>query len=501
MSDSSKYTLFPELSGLRRTIFELKDTKTETKPKLAELVDQLNLPSRLDTVDELTSNSKSPLTQSLPKEYEEKAEPIRAAIQSIEADLVDEVQRVEIASGNYDERLIQQLQPHLYLLLEELEGLNLELKGLPYGTRSIERQHLYDSYVALFNIALNTFFDTLELRPLFLESGSRLDGFMDALGGRIDQISGQTGLDSLWDLMASWIRTWSEKDFYRDKLAFWIRMAELEVEAPRNVEGYEDGDELVRIEMLNGEFASLEVEEGRLPVGIGISETGAVAVEEADKLFAGSFRGIVLRVENNRGFVNLLPLEGLEFRPDQAASYTVIPRLFIPDLENGSLLAYPIDLDGAIAGAQLLGGNFPPGVEFDTRQGHFKVADTSRLVPASYQLEVVTFDEFGGETEHKLTLTLIAGKEREAVFVSESPFKISELSPLQVVGKIEVENGIVAGAAPIQGKVPPGCSLTSLGVLVVEDPTVLKPGKYGFPASVTTANKQVLSCNVLIQFQ
>ena len=501
MSDSTKYTLFPESSGLRRALFELKDLGRSDKPNLQELVGNIDLTSRLETVDGLSSKSGSPLTGNLPSEYNDKATPIRNEINQIELDIADSKVRDSISSGFYDDTLIQRLEPYMSDLLLELEALDRELEGLAYGTQSIEKQNLYEAYVGLFNITLNTFFEVIELRPLFLETGSSLDLFLDSLGKKIDRISGQEGLDPLWDLMGNWIRVWEEKDFYRDKLAGWIQMATLEVESPRNVLAYINGDILASVNMLNGEFALLEVAEGRLPFGLGLADGGFVVVTDNNRLFPGSYRGITLRVENNRGFVNELPLEGLEFRPDQAASYTVLPDLNVAMLQAGGLLAYPIDLDGAISGAQLVSGNFPPGVDFDTRSGFFKVADPSRLVAGTYSLQVLTFDEGGGQSEHQITLALQAGRSRVATFVSESPFQLSEITPLQVLGKIEVENGIVAGAAPLQGGIPPGCGLTSLGVLVAEHPEQLLKGTFSFPASVTTTNKETLSVNIEVRFQ
>lgn len=501
MSDSTKYTLFPESSGLKRALFELKDLGRSDKPKLQALVGNIDLTSRLETVDGLSSKSGSPLTGTLPAEYNEKAAPIRNEINQIETDIADSEVRNAISSGLYDDTLISRLEPYLNDLLAELEVLDRELEGLAYGTRSIEKQNLYDSYVGLFNITLNTFFEVIELRPLFLETGSSLDLFLDGLGKKIDQISGQEGLDPLWDLMANWIRVWKDKDFYRDKLAGWIQMASLEVDTPRNVQAYINGDILVSVNMLNGEFALLEVAEGRLPLGLGLADGGFVVVTDNSKLFAGSYRGIRLRVTNNRGFVNELSLEGLEFRPDQAAAYTVLPNLNVSNLQVGSLLAYPIDLDGAIAGAQLLSGDFPTGVEFDTRSGQFKVADPSRLIAGSYGIGVLTFDEGGGQTEHQITLNFQTGKSRNVSFVAESPFYISELEQLQVLGKIEVENGVVAGAAPLQGGIPPGCGLSSLGVLVVERTEQLMMGTFSFPVSVTTTNQVTLTVNVEVSFQ
>ena len=501
MSTTNKITVFPELNVLKRTLEEIQGTYTESKPQLAEALAPLKPKGKADLVDEFKPLAKNPLTKRTSTTLSKRMKALQEAMARVDADLADPKGLARMLQGEYDGELVENYGGVLNPGVDRIVKLSKELDAASYGTAALKLEHELKSEISLLSIGLNAFFEVMDLRPDIDTEDTILLDFVEELGKNLSGLGESAMLQDLWELVGSWITLFSNRSLYQDSLAYWLTVGEFELETPRNLDGYKKGDVLGRVNMKMGNIRSASMTRGRLPLGIELTTKGKLLVSNPDRLFAGTFRGLEMEIANDLGFKTNLPLGDLIFSEDLEATYSVRPPLKLTEAQEGMLLAYPTDPDGKLVGAQVTGGDFPPGIGFDTATGEFSVANVKRLKVGGYSLQVVTIDELGGETEHKITLVVEKG-EKGIQFAFKSPGKfILPLKTGQSLGTVVASTGEVVGMALLQGLIPKGIRLMPDGRVTVIASRSLQPGDYEFQVSVTTSTKQTGTLTIKLSFE
>lgn len=502
MSDKKNITLFPELNQLKRSLVELQESYAESKPQLNEAIKALQPKGKAEAVDAFKPFAKSPLTKRTPSRLSKRMKALKGAMEKVDKDLADEKGRNQILSGEYDDDLVEIYAPVLKAAIARIEDLKKELKFISYGTQSIQLQHEYESEISLLALGLNGLFETIDLRPDIQTKSTVLFDFLSDMGNALGGMRDNEEMAEIWNLTSSWIGLYGERKLYADSLAYWLEVGAMKLEPSRNLDSYKTGDVLGQVEMYIGNLDSVSLIRGRLPFGLELTANGKLVVTEPKRLFAGTFQGLELILENDLGFKTEIPLGELIFSSDLEATYSVRPPLILGEAKEGMLLAYPTDPDGKMDGALVAGGDFPPGVGFDTSSGEFSVANPKRLQEGSYTIKVITIDELGGETAHEITL-VIESKSTQLSLTFKSLSQGNYTLPLQtgqVLGTVVASSGKVVGMAQTGGKAPRGVKINSSGRIEVSSPKELDQGTYSFELSVSTSTGLVGSIVITLIF-
>lgn len=500
MSDKNNITLFPELNQLKRSLKDLQGSYSDRKPQLDEALKVLKPKSKADIVDEFKPLAKSPLSKRTPSRLSKRMKALKEVLGKVEKDLDEPDGQRRLLTGEYDGDLVEHFAPVLKDSLERIKQLAEDQKGISYGSKSIQLKHEYDSEISLLNIGLNGLFETIDLRPDIETKDNVLFDFLSDYGNALGQLRDNEEMDEIWNLTSSWIGIYGGRTLYSDSLAYWLEVGTLELEPTRNLDSYKNGDVLGRINMQIGKLSSVSLVRGRLPLGLELTSKGKIVVTSPARLFPGTFSGLEVLVENDLGFKTRLAVGDLIFTADLEATYSVRPPLKISDAKEGMLLAYPTDPDGKMDGALVTGGDFPPGIGFDTSSGEFSVANPKRLKEGTYEVSVLTIDELGGETSHDITLVIEGENSHlKLTFKSEGTFQL----PLQTgmfLGTVVSSSGDVVGMALIDGKLPQGVGIDPKGGVRVNDDRILEAGVHTFQLSVSTSTGLVGNITIVLTF-
>ena len=500
--NKNSYALFPELNNLRRALLEVQDDYAASKPKLNEAITALLPRDRSGVLDKISNVAATPLGKTVPEKVATQIRAFRAAIRDIDGGLrQDAGKRASLFQGSLDEDLIAAFEQPLIDGKDEVVRLSGELEGASFGTRAIDLAHERDIQAQLLHVGLNALLESIDLRHGGAEEDGPLSQGLARIGTELGALADIPAAKSIWTLLSNWTTRWQERPSYQAAIAGWLPFAYIEVSPPQNVDRYKIGDIIAQAKVKGGPITSAAHLSGRLPSGLEFdSASGAIVVADPKRLVPGSYSGITFEVKNERGFVNKLVIPSLELAYDEEAVYTLIPNLYLDQLGQNDLLAYPTDPDGKMVGAQVVEGRIPPGTRFDSTTGEFRVADPLRLKPGIYSLTIKTYDELGGESDHTLELAIQApALAAVALFHANNPIPLPVVQGA-TVAYISVPNGYIVGAAVVSGTAPDGVRLTASGNIVVINPQAVQAGTYTFNVSITTSLGDVLNLPATLAF-
>lgn len=164
---------------------------------------------------------------------------------------------------------------------------------------------------------------------------------------------------------------------------------------------------------------------------------------------------------------------------DDRAEYITMPAGPVNQYQDGEIIAIATDADGPIIAAAISEGELPEGIVL-VDDGTILVVDHTKLLPGSHPLEVVTVDEKGGMSTHKLTVAFQAsGKaDRKASYKVYPPKPVDQYKNQETLIIPADPDGKITDIKWIRGTLPPGTEITTDGKMVVTDQDALKAGTY-----------------------
>lgn len=494
------FALFPELNQLRRALLEVQDDYAGAKPNLNAAIAALAPRDRSAVIDKISNNAATPVSKTVPEKVASQIRAFRGAIRGIDSGLrQDASTRDSLFLGNLDEDIVSAFQIPLLDGKNEVVQLAGELLTASFGSRAIDQRHELEAQVDLLHVGLNAFFESIDLRHGEIEEDGRLATSLKYIGGEFGELADIAAAKPIWALVGSWLQRWEERPSYRNCISGWLPFARIVLSPAQNVDRYKIGDVIASAQATAGSIIAARISAGRLPSGLEFNANdAAIVVKDPKRLVAGTYSGVTIEVENDRGYVNSLRIESLELGYDQEATYTLIPNLFLDTLSAGDLLAYPTDPDGKMVGAQVLEGRIPPGVSFDSVSGEFRVVDPVRLKPSNYPMVIRTYDEVGGESEHSIDLAILPpSTATTAVFHANDPIPLPVPNG-STIAYVSVANGYIVGAAVVSGAMPDGVRVSPSANIVVINSSAMAPGSYSFNLSITTSLGDVINLPAIL---
>ncbi|MEM6270378.1 MAG: hypothetical protein AAF998_13125 [Bacteroidota bacterium] len=494
MSNKNNFSLFPEMSALKSTLWELQGEFAQAKPELHEALEALAPQGQNRPLDELEAAAVSQLTEQAPPELTATIAQARTIYEQLDQLLSDADERAAVIRGERDEYTRDLVAAALEPNYLEIVRLAKEIPALGYGTEALELEHVMETRIGVMNILLNRTFEVWDLRPPLTVNGQAIIDFFTGMAERFAALVHVDAMLPAWDLTGAWMRRWDEtKPELRAAVRAGVPIGQYVMAPPRNIDNYRKGNRIATLQLNFGRMASASVVGGLLPAGLELNaRNGAVQVSDPARLFPGVFSDIQLEVVNDEGFDAVLDLGEIEFGLDFEASYTVFSPVNTDMVQQGDLLAYPTDPDGTLSGAQIVGGNYPPGIRFATRSGELTVHDPAKLVPGIYDLKILTRDVNGGETFHDIQIEFAAAVSVTVNYQANSPYTLP-LSNDIALAKPSVSTGSILGAALLSGSLPGGAILQSDGIIAVNDSTQLTTGNFTLVISLTTSVGPVIT--------
>jgi gliding motility-associated-like protein len=175
----------------------------------------------------------------------------------------------------------------------------------------------------------------------------------------------------------------------------------------KNVDQYENNETLATASDANGDIVSTELTQGTMPMGLEFSDDGTISVSDKSLLVAGSYE-VTMRTLDEKGgttdhALTLTMNQQGDF--DREAEYTVYTPKPINEYKNDQSLADVSDPDGAIIYSEVAQGTLNSGLKL-LNHGKIAVDDYRRLKVGSQSLTILTRDELGGATTHRVTITI-----------------------------------------------------------------------------------------------
>ncbi|WKN44586.1 hypothetical protein [Tunicatimonas pelagia] len=180
---------------------------------------------------------------------------------------------------------------------------------------------------------------------------------------------------------------------------------------PTSVNHFNIGDIVAAPYQPKLSITSAEVTEGSLPKGMALFPNGFIVVEQSDAIEVGNHSLTITTtdVQENKTTTSLsIEVINSNNHTDREAVYQMESHSIISKLEEGDILAQPIDQDGSIKAAKWVMGGIPPGTRL-TANGQIVVTDPKLLVPRIYNAGIVTVDQLGGVTFFMVTVPIEAG--------------------------------------------------------------------------------------------
>lgn len=407
MKKESKVVVFPELNKVKHVLWDVQGNFRDDKPKLNTRLKDLQPKGQNRLLDQLEQLKKSPLSGRFPEGLRTDMDELRHAMTQVESFLGDANSRRALKSGRMDTTLNKLYAPVLDDNLAAIGTLSEELKTMSYGAKAIEAFHIFQTRINLLEITISNLFDTLDLRVGVANPDSALNQLFQNLRAGLAPLNERDEMAAVFELLANWKDRWADKPFFAEQLAGVLPLAVVKLERQKNLENYRVGDVVASLKGLGGKLTEVKLARGRLPQGLQLDQTTfQLVVSNPGALFEGTFGDLEFDVKNEFGLSSRVILDDLEFGSDVEAYYVMEPVKPVADYVAGDLLAAPVDPDGEVIFAQLTGGTFPKGVRLNLANGEIRIADPAKLNPGTYDLQVLTGDETGGETSHRISLSI-----------------------------------------------------------------------------------------------
>ena len=169
----------------------------------------------------------------------------------------------------------------------------------------------------------------------------------------------------------------------------------------------------------------------------------------------------------------------LQSNDDCSAEYVTMPAGPVNQYQDGEIIAIATDADGPIIAAAISEGELPEGIVL-VDDGTILVVDHTKLLPGSHTLEVVTVDNKGGMSTHKLNISFhSSGKaDRKASYKVYPPKPVNQYKNQETLIIPADPDGKITDIKWVKGLVPPGTEITTDGKMVVTDQNALKADSY-----------------------
>ncbi len=125
---------------------------------------------------------------------------------------------------------------------------------------------------------------------------------------------------------------------------------------------------------------------------------GDIVVETPEKVIPGIYTNIQIESTDSNGGKTQFNLT-MEITPDNDAIYKIQFSRDVHSLRNGDVIAYPIDFDGAIIRASLVGGTLHSGMALNTKTGAITVESRTQVAGGFQHPQLSTTDATGGITD------------------------------------------------------------------------------------------------------
>jgi hypothetical protein len=476
-------TMFPELSSLRKTLFELQTVYAVEKPALDTAIASLQPKMRHSQLSALEAKLPSPFSGESDAELLTQLAGWRAVFEQVEALFADSAFVVDWQKGVGIDQVVQIYSLPSKYLIDYIFALNETLSTLTFGTRQIDTRHFYQCAVDLLMIGVNSIFELFDLLPGNEES-RELPVWLQAFSEAAKPISSQPALAEFRNLITSWMAKWPLRTPSNASLEKSLTIATLEMLPIKSVDAYVTGDVLAEVHMHSGTLSRIALSQGLLPLGISLNDLGQIVISDPSKLMIGFFDGFELEGANDRGFTFLLPVPEIELSVFDPPVYIVLAPQPIENYLADMKLASPMVEGSKITAAQVVEGDFPPGVRFNTELGIFSVAKPAKLKEGTYSMKVATEDERGSKAIVDVTIVIGSDEPMEG-----PPIMRMLTLPLQTgteIAAIEVPYTVTATSIT-QGFVPEGLEVTQDGRIIVKNGSILQAGRYNFTILATTA--------------
>ncbi|NJM24713.1 MAG: hypothetical protein HC859_03570 [Bacteroidia bacterium] len=270
------------------------------------------------------------------------------------------------------------------------------------------------------------------------------------------------------------------------------------VNAPQNVDGYNNNDLLASVIDTDGNVANAVIASGSLPAGVALNPvTGAITVTDANALVAGTYTFTVTTTDEDGG--QSTHTVTLVFDTDNEAAYVVNAPQNVDSYADSEVLATVTDADGNIVSAVIASGSLPTGVTLNAVTGAITVADAGVLAAGTYTFGVTTIDADGGESTS--TVTLVFTGDSEAVYTIAPAKNIDNYADNDVIATVLDSDGGIVSATLSSGSLPPGLTLNSTtGAITVSDADAIQPGTYSFMITTTDGNGGTTTQTITLTF-
>ncbi len=503
MSSKVPFVFFPEFQELRKTLRDLQGQFVSTKPKLDAALSRLVPGVVYGPLIAIGKRLDSPLGGEPLPTLVAAYDAVYATYEALDRLLSNPKMLASLQAGEGAEVVVRIVTSIFGELLKGIGQASSALIESSYGVSEIEQTHILQRKVELTTVLTNTTFEVLDILPEAPEDGV-LARFFDEMAPNIDNLGNHSAVNIFREELGYWRQRWESRPDFRLQLEKWVRVAMLELLPTRSIDRCKKGDLVVRLTVLSGTLQTAAISAGRLPAGLALSSKGNIEVSDPAKLLPGYFDGLEISGTTNLGFVFKLSVPEIVFGYDEEATYIVEAVAPISELKNGTILAYPKDLDGDIVEAQVTTGNFPPGIRFHTATSVFSVADQAKLREGSYALTVTTMDSAGGETQHQITLAIGAATGNGSGEIVRVQFISAEILVPQPKGaaltQITADGSTLLEYKLVEGKLPEGIAMDSTAKLLVTNPELLTPGRYTLRIQGIGANKIQYLVDVILNF-
>jgi gliding motility-associated-like protein/uncharacterized repeat protein (TIGR01451 family) len=232
----------------------------------------------------------------------------------------------------------------------------------------------------------------------------------------------------------------------------------------------------------NGTITAAAVTTGSLPAGTSLAANGTITVTTPASLVAGTYP-IQVTTTDNFGGTTVSSLSLVLNPADQEAVYTVNPSKPINDYTANATLATATDANGPIVSAVVTSGILPLGTTIASN-GTISVALPLVLIPGTYNIQVTTTDDKGGQTASNVSLVL-GVLDIEAIYVVNLPKPVNDYTNGAVLATATDLNGPIVSATVTTGTLPAGMAVAADGTVTVSNPATLTAGLHTFTVTTT----------------
>ncbi len=244
---------------------------------------------------------------------------------------------------------------------------------------------------------------------------------------------------------------------------------------------YTNGDTLAVISDDDAAIASVFLSGGDFPDGATLQSTGEIIVNDISALEEGSYSFQVVIEDNNGDFSTCYFTIDL-YAADIEAVYVISSGKPVNDYVNQDTLAVATDENGEIVASEVVGGGIPPGASISSN-GSILVLNSIDLIEGTFDVEILTTDEFNGQTLSEITI-VIHSSDIEATYTIESPKPVNDYLINDILAFATDENGEIISST-VSGTLPPGSTITTDGRIYVSDNSQLVEGSYQLEVETT----------------